>query len=183
MASTLAFGFVLAVLLMALARVDLARMILPDWLNGLVAVGGLCQALWLRDPDLIDAFLGATLAGCLLLGVAIGYRRLRGVEGLGLGDVKLAAAGATWSGVAGVGPMLLVATASCSLIVLLGVLRGRPIDAQARIPFGPFLALGMVLSFFAIADQFRTGGGSFLTQRNFSTIAVQTATEIGRAHV
>lgn len=41
---------------------------------------------------------------------------------------------------------------------------------------GPFLALAMVILFFAIADQFRTGGGAFLTQRNFSTIAVQTAT-------
>jgi len=41
---------------------------------------------------------------------------------------------------------------------------------------GPFLALGLVVLFFAVADGMRENGGSFLTQRNFSTIAVQTAT-------
>jgi ribose transport system permease protein len=41
---------------------------------------------------------------------------------------------------------------------------------------GPFLALGMVVLLFAVADTLRSGGGSFLSQRNFSTIAVQTAT-------
>ena len=41
---------------------------------------------------------------------------------------------------------------------------------------GPFLALGLVVLFFAVADGARETGGSFLTLRNFSTIAVQTAT-------
>jgi ribose transport system permease protein len=41
---------------------------------------------------------------------------------------------------------------------------------------GPFLALGVVIAFFALADRWHDGGGSFLSARNFSTISVQTAT-------
>jgi ribose transport system permease protein len=40
---------------------------------------------------------------------------------------------------------------------------------------GPFLALGLVVLFFAVADQFQEDGGNFLTQRNFRSIAAQTA--------
>lgn len=41
---------------------------------------------------------------------------------------------------------------------------------------GPFLALGIVIGFFAATDQWRENGGTFLSQRNFRTISVQTAT-------
>lgn len=41
---------------------------------------------------------------------------------------------------------------------------------------GPFAALGIVVAFFAAADALQAGGGAFLSQRNFSTIAVQMAT-------
>jgi len=41
---------------------------------------------------------------------------------------------------------------------------------------GPFLALGAVVLFFAVADHYQAGGGSFLTARNFRTISVQTST-------
>jgi ribose transport system permease protein len=41
---------------------------------------------------------------------------------------------------------------------------------------GPFFALGVVVAFFALADRWHDGGGSFLSARNFSTISVQTAT-------
>jgi leader peptidase (prepilin peptidase)/N-methyltransferase len=142
-APTIAFGLVLAAILVALARIDLARMILPDWLNALLGAIGLVQALWLDEPTLIDALLGGLFAGALMWAVALAYRRWRGVDGLGFGDVKLGAAGALWSGVAGVGPMLLAATASCAAVLLLRAARGEAIDAGARFPFGPFLAFGV----------------------------------------
>lgn len=41
---------------------------------------------------------------------------------------------------------------------------------------GPFVGLGLVVLFFAVAVQVRTGEATFLTQRNFRTISVQTAT-------
>lgn len=41
---------------------------------------------------------------------------------------------------------------------------------------GPFLALAVVVAFFAIADSMQSDDGAFLSVRNFRTIAVQTAT-------
>lgn len=41
---------------------------------------------------------------------------------------------------------------------------------------GPFVALGTVILFFAIADKTQAHGGNFLSQRNFRTISAQTAT-------
>src|SRR5262245_37804640 len=41
---------------------------------------------------------------------------------------------------------------------------------------GPFLALAVVVAFFAIADSLQADGGNFLSARNLRTIAAQTAT-------
>jgi ribose transport system permease protein len=41
---------------------------------------------------------------------------------------------------------------------------------------GPFLALGLVVAFFGIADRFQADGGAFLSQRNVRALSVQTAT-------
>lgn len=41
---------------------------------------------------------------------------------------------------------------------------------------GPFLALGIVVAFFGIADSLQAEGGSFLTLRNLRMVSAQTAT-------
>ena len=146
LSASLFFGLVLVGLLIALAAVDRARMILPDPLNAALAIAGIVQSFVTQRPEPVDALLGCALTGGLLFAVAEGYRRWRGVEGLGLGDVKLAAAGATWTGVAGVGPMLLAATASCAVVIAWRAARGAPIDARARFPFGPYIALGVFVA-------------------------------------
>src|SRR5207253_1438159 len=93
------FGIGLALLTLFLARADLQRFELPDLGN--IALGCLGLA-WIvasstnRTDDLIDAFARASAAASTLMTIRIVYRILRKVEGLGLGDVKLAATGAIW---------------------------------------------------------------------------------------
>ena len=41
---------------------------------------------------------------------------------------------------------------------------------------GPFLALGVVILFFGVADWLKPGNDTFLTLQNFRTITVSTAT-------
>src|SRR5262249_7383551 len=41
---------------------------------------------------------------------------------------------------------------------------------------GPFVALAVVVAFFAVADSLQERGGNFLSARNLRTISVQTAT-------
>ena len=53
---------------------------------------------------------------------------------------------------------------------------GPSLWKRVRGILGPFVALGVVVGIFATADALQDGGGAFLSQRNFSTIAVQMAT-------
>jgi leader peptidase (prepilin peptidase)/N-methyltransferase len=74
------------------------------------------------------------------------YFKLRSYQGLGLGDVKLLAASGVWVGIAGVPVQLLVA--SLTALAAAGCLHiaGRTVTRQTRLPFGPFLALGLLVT-------------------------------------
>jgi leader peptidase (prepilin peptidase)/N-methyltransferase len=70
----------------------------------------------------------------------------RKYQGLGLGDVKLLAASGIWIGLAGVPVQLLVG--SCAALAAAGGLHlaGRTMTRQTSLPFGPFLALGLLVT-------------------------------------
>jgi leader peptidase (prepilin peptidase) / N-methyltransferase len=140
---TIASGVVLAAILIALVARDLRDMILPDSLNAALAAAGLAQAFLTRIPPPDEAVVAALVGGGLLYGVAFFYRLWRGVDGLGLGDVKLAAAAGPWVGLGGIGPMLVVATATAALNLAWQARRDAGFDAGARFPFGPYLAVGL----------------------------------------
>jgi leader peptidase (prepilin peptidase)/N-methyltransferase len=130
-----------------LAWIDLRRGIIPDWLNLAVAVIGLVREV------MSDGAQAALLAGCE--GVVIGaivwllrslYYMVRKYHGLGLGDVKLLAVSGIWIGVAGVPMQLLVASLTALLAAGIMLLAGRTLTRQTSLPFGPFLALGLLVT-------------------------------------
>lgn len=129
--------------LLALAWIDAETMLLPDLLTLPLLGAGLAEALWLEPASLADRALAAALAYTALWGLAWGYRRLRGREGLGLGDAKLLAAGGAWLGTQTL-PLALLSGALLALAwVGVMALRQGGLDGGRRIPFGPFLALGI----------------------------------------
>ena len=132
----------LGAVLIALVVVDLRRQLLPDPLVLPLLPLGLLEA-WLTGGDLLAATAGAIFGGGLLWVVRAAHRRLRGREGLGLGDVKLMAAGGAWIGPAGIGPALLIAALATLAVVGVAYLAGRGPTIASRIPFGPGLALGI----------------------------------------
>ncbi len=92
------------------------------------------------EPETLTA--RAVGAACGYTGFALlawAYRRLRGREGLGLGDAKLLAAGGAWLGAALLPDVLLAAAGTA----ILWALRRGPVDPAARVPFGPFLGAGI----------------------------------------
>jgi len=130
-----------------LAWVDLRRGLIPDWLNLAIALAGLARAAAL------DGASAALIAGCegLIIGALVWslrwlYFRLRNYQGLGLGDVKLLAASATWVGIAGVPVQLLVASLTALAAAGCLHLAGRTMTREMRLPFGPFLALGLLVT-------------------------------------
>ena len=83
---------------------------------------------------------GAVLA-LLFYGLREAYRRLRGREGIGLGDVKLAGVAGAWLGwIAMPIAIEIAALAAIAVFAVRHYAAGRPLDAALKFPFGLFLA-------------------------------------------
>jgi leader peptidase (prepilin peptidase) / N-methyltransferase len=80
------------------------------------------------------------------------YFAFRKIQGLGLGDVRFLAAAGIWVGVAGLPVLLLVAALTALACAAVMQLAGRPLTAQTSLPFGPLLAIGLLLVF--VSQQF-----------------------------
>jgi prepilin signal peptidase PulO-like enzyme (type II secretory pathway) len=81
----------------------------------------------------------------MLAAVRARYARWRGYHGLGMGDVKLLAASTVWVGPLGVSWLILAACLSALATIAVMRLRGRTIGATTRLPFGPHIAVGLVV--------------------------------------
>jgi len=135
----------LGVSLLAAAAIDLRHFLIPDGLSLPLIPAGLAVAVLEPRLDPLAHVIGAVAGGVLLLAVREVYRRLRGREGLGLGDVKLFAAGGAWIAWQGLAFTLLIASLAGLVAVLALRLRGRVLSAGDAVAFGPFLALGIWL--------------------------------------
>lgn len=126
-----------------LTIVDLRVLRLPDagtlTLTGL----GLLATLRLNPPQLswhvlaaVGAFLFIALTNAL-------YHRVRGKDGIGGGDAKLLMAAGAWTGPAGVVAVLLVSALTALTVFATIALLGWRINADTRLPFGPFLCFAL----------------------------------------
>jgi leader peptidase (prepilin peptidase)/N-methyltransferase len=140
-----ALGTGLALLMVAIAAVDARHFLIPNELTAAALVLALVNAA-VRDPGIaIESIALATLRGAalalLFLALRGLYLRLRGREGLGLGDVKLAGVAGAW-----LDWWTLPIAIEIAALGALGFygwryyVRGRPVRATSRIPFGMFFA-------------------------------------------
>jgi leader peptidase (prepilin peptidase) / N-methyltransferase len=191
--------FALALGLVAAAFIDAEHMYLPDSITLGGTVLGLATAS-LRGEPIFDALFGAALGFVgVWLPLIVVYARVRGRQGMGLGDAKLTMLAGAWFGWKGAAFVLFAGamqgTLSAFVIYLFAgkieepeavradreelqqaaaegdaeaaqILAEDPVlDAppgeglgQARIPFGPFLALACLELMFAqgwIAEAYR----------------------------
>lgn len=146
-------------LLLVLSVIDLDHLRLPNPLVALLAAVSLVAAAVAHSTGLAvgpltyetgDAFLpltsaafGALLGAGLSALMAAAYAAVRRRKGLGMGDVKfLGALGLL------LGPYVLLALFIGSIIgMIVGLLGGRSVRlSERRIPFGPWLAAGAVIT-------------------------------------
>lgn len=152
------FAVVFFYLLMLLSFIDLDTMRLPNalvlWLAGAGVVGiGVQAVLGVDAVPLIGgsgalanpiafALVGCALGGLLPLSLSLVYQAVRGSVGLGMGDIKLLAVMGLF-----LGPYVGVALFAGSTVGALSSVLGSGENLTLRrIPFGPFLALGAILT-------------------------------------
>jgi leader peptidase (prepilin peptidase)/N-methyltransferase len=130
-----------------LSLTDIQRGIIPDELNLLIAVLGLIKTILDGGPtDAFGALCQAAAIGALFWLLRRLYFSWRRAHGLGLGDVKFLAAAGTWIGIAGLPILLLIATSLALAAAGSLQLAGREMNRKASLPFGPFLACGLVMT-------------------------------------
>jgi leader peptidase (prepilin peptidase)/N-methyltransferase len=134
----------LACALIVLFVIDLQHRILPNVITLPGILVGFASSLFL-PPGGLDSLLGILLGGGLLLVIAEGYYRIRGVEGLGMGDVKLLAMIGAFLGWKLVVLTLVLASFAGSVVGVGLIASGRG-DMKLALPFGTFLAIGAAVA-------------------------------------
>ena len=139
------YGAFLAVLMVAVAANDARHYLIPNELTGAAFALALLRAGAFAPETGAEALLWAVVrAGSValpLLLLMLLYRRWRGRDGLGLGDVKLAAVCGAWLDLATVVAVIeLAALLAIGAYVANAALQRKPLRATAFLPFGLFLA-------------------------------------------
>lgn len=132
--------------LLLIAIVDAEHLWLPDRLTLPLLAAGLVAGALQGGSAFTAQAIGASVGWAVLALLAIGYRRLRGREGLGGGDARLLAAGGAWVGWMGLPSVLVWASLAGMSVVGARVAVGRPVRGDDKLPFGTFLALGIWLT-------------------------------------
>jgi leader peptidase (prepilin peptidase) / N-methyltransferase len=138
-------GAAFGLMMMSIAAVDARHYIIPDRLIfGALILGGLYATAATPggfEIPLFDAALRAAATAALFLLLQIAYRWLRGREGMGFGDVKLAAVAGVWLDWPTI-PLAIEIAAGAGLACYLtvGAMARRPIRLTSKLPFGLFFA-------------------------------------------
>lgn len=134
-------GIFLFTMLVAVAIADFRTFRIPDWLSLPTIGGGLLWAAVAGQEPWTDHLLGAAVGYASLASFGAIYFRLRGREGLGLGDAKLFSAAGAWLGWQAL-PLVLAMASLAGLVFAIVTSRSRP---DARLAFGPWIALAIWL--------------------------------------
>jgi leader peptidase (prepilin peptidase)/N-methyltransferase len=140
-----ALGAALALVMLAIAVIDARRFIIPDTLSATALVLALMNAGIQDSQTALAGIEAAVLRGAVLalgfLAMRTVYHWVRGRQGIGLGDVKLAAVAGAWLEWTTIPIAIeIAALAAIAAIAIRQFARGRPLRATGRLPFGLFLA-------------------------------------------
>lgn len=133
-----------ATALIALFVIDLEHQLLPNRITLPGIVAGLVFSLFL-PPGIITALLGVVLGGGVLWAIGETWSRLRGVEAMGFGDVKMLAMIGAFLGWQMVVVTFVISSIVGGLFAAVLLASGRTSWTSA-LPFGTFLAIGALVA-------------------------------------
>lgn len=135
----LAHHLLLTALLVVLFGTDYDVQRLPDVITLPGILAGIVLSLF-TVPGLVSSLVGAAVGAGVLMLVRTGWKRMTGVDGMGLGDVKMLAMVGAFLGWRQVGVVLFIASLTGAVAGVALAVAGRK-SLQTRLPFGTFLAL------------------------------------------
>lgn len=140
----LAVRLVFAAMLVALFFIDLEHQLLPDAITLPGIVVGVAASAF-AGPGLVSSLAGAALGAVILLAIRWVWKRTTGVDGMGLGDVKMLAMIGAFLGWEQVWLVLFVASLTGAVVGVSIAAMGRG-SMKTRLPFGTFLAVAALLA-------------------------------------
>jgi leader peptidase (prepilin peptidase)/N-methyltransferase len=141
---------------LVLIYIDLDIQILPDVIDlpgvviGLIVGATHLGALYpdlLLSKTLLESLTGAAVGAGVLLVIALSYKLIRKVEGMGMGDVKMMAMLGAVVGWEPLFPLFLIASVTGALVGLFIAARSED-RMQVAVPFGVFLGLAFLVVLF-----------------------------------
>ncbi|MEM8863320.1 MAG: A24 family peptidase [Chloroflexota bacterium] len=140
--TTVAFGCMLLAIGLAIAIVDFISLRIPDVLNCLLAATGFAWQIMNGSSSLLLQIFYSI--GLLIFFYLIRVWHFASAEkqGLGLGDVKMAGAAGLWISPLNFPVFVFLSSSTGLLFALIKLGRAK----STKIPFGPFLALGLFLT-------------------------------------
>ena len=142
--SWLVYMVFLGVFLVA-SFIDLDSYILPDVLTSPAALLALSTPLFM-PVGWVETVSGSLVGAGMFLVVQQAYLRLRGLDALGTGDIKLMLSLGALVGLSLLPIMILLSALTALLVSIVYLRRPESSGLRTAIPFGPFLCLGAILT-------------------------------------
>ncbi|MDA4848833.1 prepilin peptidase [Hoeflea poritis] len=142
------FGLLLAGNVVVISAIDLRHLIIPNVLNGSLAALGFAFQITSQSSIPLTTIFGAIVLFSAFYLVRAAYLRSQGVVGLGLGDVKMAGASAVWLNPFNLPVFVFIACTAALLSLPLLKQFSEQYQQSRRLPFGPFLGLGLMVSWY-----------------------------------
>jgi len=140
----LAVRLLFAAAMVVLFAIDLRHHILPNVITVPGIVIGFACSLF-APPGWQASLIGIAAGGGILFAIAEGYYRVRHVEGLGMGDVKMLAMIGAFLGWQLMLVTLVLASIAGSIVGIGLIATGRG-GMKLALPFGTFLAVGALVA-------------------------------------
>ena len=144
--------FVLSIGFIIIFFIDLKHFIIPNEITYPLMLVGFLKSF---DPNLnvylfpnfINSLIGGFFGYILIWLIIFIYKKLRNIEGMGLGDAKLLSVIGFWFGWISI-PFVIFFSSAVALISVIPDLIKKKKKLSSQIPFGPYLIIGCVIFLF-----------------------------------
>ena len=139
-------GYLFFSVLLIIFFIDLEHKIIPNTLTySLALFGVILNFINLNFYNAIyTIFFGALIGGGPIFLLMYLYKKIRGVDGMGMGDIKLFIVLGIWLGWLNCLLIIFISAMIGSIVGIVGILI-KKVESQQQLPFGPFIIISTLL--------------------------------------